>query len=221
MSSIIIGIYKLIYTPTDKFYIGASNNIKNRMSSHKSFFKNDKNIRTLQELYNLDPNFDNFDYIVLEECEECDLEKKEKEYLELNIKDPKCLNQLISTRSPNRGKTLPKEHRRNLAKSMIGKNGKINRRSASVTFISPPPENKQYTVTSVKAFADRMGLSQSSLNRLANGVKSHYNGWTVLGTDLFKLSLDQLKGLPPEIKYLDPRLNDIEIIGPRDLLMSM
>ena len=87
-----IGIYKLMYTPTDDYYIGSSNNIKNRMHSHKSFFKNDKNIGALQELYNLDPNFDNFDYIVLEECEECDLAKKEKEYLELNIKQKMANN---------------------------------------------------------------------------------------------------------------------------------
>jgi group I intron endonuclease len=173
-----VGIYKLVHTNTKKYYIGSSVNIQQRYNSHLSYLRNTKHSKSLQELYDQDPNFE---LVVLEECRKCDLGKKEVKYLKQFVrKDPDCINLKVSGAGFGRGKNKTSEHKERLANSMLGKNGKHSRKSLSVTFISP--EGKEYPTNSINALAKKHNLSQSSLNLVACVRSSNHRGWKLKGT---------------------------------------
>lgn len=73
----IIGVYKITNLLTRKVYIGQSRNIRNRITSHISML----NLRTHKNAYlQIDwekYGAENFDFKVLEECEESQLNEKE------------------------------------------------------------------------------------------------------------------------------------------------
>jgi len=86
---IIIGVYKIKNTNTDRYYIGYSKNIHKRFSTHK--YKLKHNIHDnifLQRAYNL-YGIDSFEYEILHNCETIqEAQEKELIYLEdLTIRD--------------------------------------------------------------------------------------------------------------------------------------
>ena len=195
-----IGIYKLIHTKTGKYYIGSSVNIKNRYQTHLSFLKSGKNIKRLQELYNQDPNFE---LVVLEECRKCDLIKKEGKYLKSLVRiDPYCVNHQSKAVANLRNKKKSDLHKERLSQSMLGKNGNHTRKNKLVTLVSPT--GKEYSVTSIKKFAEKNKLSQSALNSVATGQLMHHKGWTLKGTTLTKISRSLPDFMKPDIKIISP-----------------
>jgi predicted GIY-YIG superfamily endonuclease len=193
-----VGIYKLIHTSTKKYYIGSSKNIEARIRIHMSFFRHKRNVVKLQELYDIDANFD---YIILETCRVCDLKGKEKKYLRKYIKkDPLCVNTHITGHAVQRNRPKSDSHKNNLAVSMLGKNGKPR---VSIQTVLVAPDGTNHAVTNVKKFAEIHNLSQSVLNGVANGRFSHHYGWRLPSTDL-----SMLKNPPVEFRP------DIVVISP-------
>lgn len=76
------GIYKILNKVNDKFYIGSSNNLLHRKSTHFYDLRNNKhrNIH-LQRSYNK-YNEDDFEFSIIEECEVDDLIKREQYYID-------------------------------------------------------------------------------------------------------------------------------------------
>jgi predicted GIY-YIG superfamily endonuclease len=199
------GIYKLIHKQTGYYYIGSSVNIKQRFQTHMSNFRANRNTRRLQSLY---AHSTEFELIVLEECRKCDLKKKEEKYLKRLVKiDPLCVNYTASGTKGNRGRKKSTLHKQNLSASMIGKNGTA-RLNKVTEFISP--DGVLYAVVSIKPFAEKMGLSQSSLNAVANGKQKHYLGWRLSTT-----SLDECSQLPEELR------TNITLISPEGTAITV
>ncbi len=71
-----IGIYKITNKNNGKVYIGQSNNVERRLSEHKQ-----KRTQTIDNIINV-LGVENFDFEIVEECNQDDLDKKEKEYIE-------------------------------------------------------------------------------------------------------------------------------------------
>lgn len=178
MKPIHVGIYKLVYLPTKQFYIGATRNSYKRWHSHKSFFSNNRNHKSLQKLYNLTHDIKDWKMTMLEECTVKSLNKTEQVWLTKYQKNPKCLNKNFKAFGGRRNIKSPDIGREHLAMSMLGKNTKKGiRRPNNLTFVAP--DGTEYPhIISVKRFAEDHGLGQVLLNHLANGVLSSYEGWT-------------------------------------------
>lgn len=79
------GIYKIINKLDGKYYVGSSKNLSskkgNRLSRHKTDLKYNRHInKKLQNAYNK-YGINNFDFLIIEECEEHELLNKEQIYL--------------------------------------------------------------------------------------------------------------------------------------------
>lgn len=93
MAKQICGVYKITNTVNGKFYIGSSNNIKNRWRQHKSSLNdgNHGNVH-LQNAWNKYGG-QNFEFEILEECDQKDQFEREQFYLnELNPFDDNGYN---------------------------------------------------------------------------------------------------------------------------------
>lgn len=79
----IIGIYKILNKNNGKSYIGSSINCLQRISKHKSLLKHNKHLNNyLQNSYNKN-GIDNFEFSIIEICNENDLEIREQYYIDL------------------------------------------------------------------------------------------------------------------------------------------
>lgn len=76
-----IGIYKLYNNITKKSYIGKSTNIEKRFIEHKNMALRGDGYYIHSSIAKY--GVENFDFIVLEECEEKELNKREKYYIEM------------------------------------------------------------------------------------------------------------------------------------------
>lgn len=98
------GIYR-IRCKNGESYWGSSKNIERRFTEHKSYLKRKKHGNgNLQKLYN-ENGIEYFTFEKIEECKICDLEKREKFYLE---KDEDKLNIWILPFSPKGCKRINK-----------------------------------------------------------------------------------------------------------------
>ena len=77
-----IGIYKITNLINNKIYIGKSVDIFRRFAQHKSPYEHERNANF--PLYQAFKKYGikNFDFQILEECDEKDLDKKETEYIQ-------------------------------------------------------------------------------------------------------------------------------------------
>ena len=84
----ISGIYKILNKVNGKYYIGSSNDINNRWTSHKKMLRrNQHDNQHLQYAWNKYGE-NNFDFLVLNECSNSELLVIEQKYLDNNsIKD--------------------------------------------------------------------------------------------------------------------------------------
>ena len=180
------GIYKLVYLPTGHFYIGATTDLKQRWSIHQSMMKAGKATSKIQELYDKDKNFNSWIFIVVEYVKQKrSLDTKETWWIKQHFADPLCINTYSIATSGKRGSKINTVSKHKIAANLLGKNapGKIIRRPANLTFVSPT--GVEYpNVKSVKAFAKQHNLLQSSMNQLANNQTSVVDGWTAKGGEL-------------------------------------
>ena len=177
------GLYKLTHIPTDKFYIGSSNNLYARYAVHKSLFKNGKNFRKLQELYTGKPADWQFEVVQL--VQEKNLAEHETKLIAAHINDKNNLNKFVDGRSGKRGKVTSTIGRHRIAASLLGKNliDSTKQRPEHLTIISP--DGTEYeNVLSVKRFAQEHNLRQSTMNSVANGSVDQHSGWTIEGGNL-------------------------------------
>jgi group I intron endonuclease len=135
------GIYKIINKIDGKYYVGSSQNIRNRLNKHKLYLKKNAHWnKHLQNAYNK-YGIDTFEYIIVELVSEINqLLKTEQKYLDECKNNPdnnymiaydaiapmrgKCLT--IETKekisSSNKGKKRTEEYKRKLSDSRIGNN---------------------------------------------------------------------------------------------------
>ena len=178
----ISGIYMLKHK-SGKFYIGSTSNLYQRWAAHKSLFKSGRNLRQLQELYDVKKNIKEWKIEMLEECPKNKLTACEDKYLRWYLQVDGLLN--IKTTGGNIGRRNLKISERaanNTAVSLLGKNSKDKkiRRPVDLTFVSP--SGKEYpNIISIKRFAEQHKLSQPLMNMLANGQLNTSYGWTVKG----------------------------------------
>ena len=79
----ISGVYKIINTITNDFYIGSSKNVKRRWAVHKcqSSWKKCPNNPMYLDMQKY--GVDKFEFQILEEVESCSLKEKEQQFIEL------------------------------------------------------------------------------------------------------------------------------------------
>lgn len=107
------GIYKIVNLINNKFYIGSSRNIKDRISHHLSELKNNKHTNThLQNSYNKYGK-ENFKFEVIEYCELTELLLKEEYYIQ-NLKPEYNIERVLNT-TPIGYKPVSKETREKIS----------------------------------------------------------------------------------------------------------
>jgi group I intron endonuclease len=116
-----IGIYK-ITSPSGRIYIGQSINIQERWYFHK--LRNCKKLTKLNRSFNK-YGINNHIFEVIEECEECELNNRERHYQDLYDVLNKGLN-CILTNSTDRSGKLSEETKLKLSNSRKGKYLKEN-----------------------------------------------------------------------------------------------
>lgn len=105
------GIYLI---KIDKYYyIGSSNNINKRFKRHLSELKRNNHFnKFLQNLYN---KHKEYNFFLLETCEEENLLKIEQDYIDIYYNEKYCVNLTKSVSAVMRGRVFSLEHRRNLS----------------------------------------------------------------------------------------------------------
>ena len=76
------GIYKILNTKNNKFYIGSSKDIEDRWSHHRAKLRGNKHPNQHLQLSWNKYGESHFDMIIVEECSEPDLIKREQHYLD-------------------------------------------------------------------------------------------------------------------------------------------
>lgn len=178
----VCAVYMVKHKSTGKFYIGSSQDLYNRFHSMMSTLKAGRSQDKLQTAFDTTGrNPDDWEMTVLQQAPKSKLDKLETKYIQQHIANPDCLNSRFVAQSGKRGSNIQLHSKIEHVAATIGKNTKDNmvRRGLEVTFISP--EGKEYKVISVKAFAEEMGLNQSSMSQLSNGVVECVKGWLVKG----------------------------------------
>lgn len=115
------GLYKIVNETNDKFYIGSSVNIRDRFYNHKS--KLNRNIHDncyLQRAWNKYGE-DNFNFIVLKECENENLITEEQQELNIHFGKDYCYNLSPSAGVSMRGIPRSEEVKRKISLAQKGK----------------------------------------------------------------------------------------------------
>ena len=83
MAEIICGVYRITNTITGDFYIGSSNNIKQRWAEHKchSTWKNNPNKQLYQDMQKY--GTDKFEFQIIAEIEAGSLKETEQQFIEM------------------------------------------------------------------------------------------------------------------------------------------
>lgn len=78
-----IGIYRIFNKITGKSYIGQSKNIQKRIKDHWRIYKNSNSLEYNNQIHTgmREEGINNFDYEIIEECKESELNEKEKFYI--------------------------------------------------------------------------------------------------------------------------------------------
>lgn len=77
------GIYKIVNTINDKIYVGSSIELDVRLNNHKYMLNSNSHYNTyLQNSVNK-YGMDNFNFVIIEECDEKDLISRENHYISL------------------------------------------------------------------------------------------------------------------------------------------
>ena len=118
--SIKIGIYCIENLINSKKYFGQSIDLNDRLSKHKSQLKyNYHENKHLQDAYNK-YGVDNFRFYIVEECEICELDERERYYIALNNSDNREYGYNIEP-GGNKNKQLSDETKEKLRLANIGK----------------------------------------------------------------------------------------------------
>lgn len=164
-----IGIYKLENKVNGKIYIGQSIDIEKRIQDHRrtAFNKNCKEYN--RPLYRAirKYGFENFSYIILEECTVDELDYREIYYIEeydcLAFGDnQKGYNMAIGGNQGSRGRIKSKEERRKISENREYKWGAENPNARPVIF-----DGIEYGC--VSELCEKLGRSRTTLNAILNG----------------------------------------------------
>jgi len=113
------GIYSIINTINGKIYIGSSNNINRRLSSHRNLLINNNHFnKHLQSSFNI-YGLKSFTFNIIEISEEDRLVEMEEHYIQFYKSNILGYNMRIKC-DTNRGKKFSKSHIENLRKSHMG-----------------------------------------------------------------------------------------------------
>jgi group I intron endonuclease len=114
------GIYQIVNRVNGKFYLGSSNDLDHRWSSHRSDLNQNKHTNQhLQRAWNKD-GVSNFIFYIIEYCSEELLRQTEQYYLDiLSLSPSQCYNITFDASAPWRGKKLSKEHKQKLSEAKI------------------------------------------------------------------------------------------------------
>ena len=79
----IIGVYKILNKVNNKLYVGSSTFVQSRLRLHKSHLRKNKHVnKHLQSSFNK-YGIENFQFLLIEECEESNLIEREQYWIDL------------------------------------------------------------------------------------------------------------------------------------------
>ena len=203
------GIYKIINKINGKYYVGSSKNLSskkgNRLSRHKTDLKYNRHVnKKLQNAYNK-YGIDNFDFVVVEECQQHELLIKEQSYLNEASKNKKnCYNlSFISgkvemnkqvrekIRKARLGKKLSEKTKNILKQIHKGKSfrgvgyimtedqknniGFANCDKNIYTFENT--ETKEIFSGLIRDFRKKYNLQASKISNIMSGKRNHHKNW--------------------------------------------
>lgn len=177
------GVYKVTHKVSGHFYIGSSKTCELRFYQHHRSFERGDASKNLQRI--VDQYGNQWSYEIVEEVlNESDLKSREEAHQIIHKGNPLYLNTKVSGSVAARGLKRTVKDGNAHVRGLLGKNLKDPNfsREEVVTFISP--DGKTYKVRSIKRFARQHGLSQGSMNSVAQGKLAHHKGWRLPTTPI-------------------------------------
>ena len=192
-------IYMLKNKINDKIYIGKTNNLYKRLSSHKNDRRCITHLTKAIDKY----GFYNFECIVLEEnIEKKDIRKKEIFYIkEFNSYESNNYNSTPGGEGMESGKDHPLYGRKRSKKirDKISRTKKLNHpyKGKKLPWKSGPkegenhcnakeyivisPDGKEMKIKSLSYFCNQNGLSSQNMWKVSKGLRNHHKGWKCYG----------------------------------------
>jgi len=161
-----VGIYK-ITSPTGKIYVGQSINIEQRFTYYKKLNCTEQ-IKLLRSLQKYTPENHNFE--ILEECEECYLNERERYWQECHdvLNRERGLN-LRYVKDGDRSGTMSEETRERMSSSKVGeKNYMFGKKHSEETKKKISEKRKGYKVSEEvkkRLSEQRLGIPKSDKQR--------------------------------------------------------
>lgn len=190
------GVYRIINNRTGRFYIGASANIRQRFSTHRSHLRTGRHCNTGMLKDFQAHGLTSFEFEITELCEPEALEQLETQYLELHIGSEECYNRSLATSHPaaetcNKisealtGRPHTSEQRRKMSRSHAGKTlsdehkANIGKALSQPVLAKDPNGDLIIYPSRIEAAAD-LGVSQITLRKWLRGSttpRRKYKGW--------------------------------------------
>ena len=205
-----IGIYKIINKADGKYYIGSSKNLfskkGDRLSRHKTDLKFNRHInKKLQNAYNK-YGINNFDFIVIEECQEHELLNKEQLYLnEAANNKANCYNLSFIAGKVEMNDSVRNKIRKSRLGTKLSENAKnilreihkgkaIRQKGFSMSeeqknnigfancnkniYTFENIKTKEIFTGLIKDFKKKYNLQASKISNVMNGKRNHHKNWT-------------------------------------------
>jgi group I intron endonuclease len=182
------GIYKIVCIPTGKIYVGSSENLRRRWSSHKRLLKTSHHpnpyLQSAWDKYGEAA----FTFEIIELVMPWSVLDREQYWLDkLKPYDRKIgFNACLNAKSPMKGRKHTIETKKHMgvkgrqsgmkgkkhtaeSRGMMGKSAKL--------FMVTDPNGQEIRVLSLDKFCKEHNLDSSHLIKVARGIRKHYKGW--------------------------------------------
>lgn len=215
------GIYKITCLLNDHFYIGQTQNFKERKKDHfKDLRKGNHSNRRLQNCFNK-YGAESFEFSVLKECPIEWLERYENLYLDQYFDHPNCMNMVKDSGKIYRGRRLSLRkslsQRREMSKRMLefwkthkmpeNQKENISKKSARhYTLINP--EGTLIEVFNLLKFCKDNNLKIKGMRKMVQGYRQSYYGWKLREHIKTEFKPTTLR---PWVPIIQPRLRFLKI----------
>lgn len=192
------GIYKIVNKLNGKIYIGSAVNLSNRKSSHFSKLRKNKHFNNhLQNSFNKYGK-DNFEFIILEECNVENLIEREQYYIdnfkpqynkriiaESNIGCKRTKKQIEASRQFMKNLKRDKEWNSNISKGLKEKGHKPTAEALRLSWEVTRKKVAQYSkegvflnkYDSIHSAARSLNLSFQNISSVCNGIRKSTGGF--------------------------------------------
>jgi group I intron endonuclease len=181
------GIYRIVNTINDKYYIGSAYDLYKRFKDHKSALKSNRHHNKQLTRFVNKYGLDKLNFELLEECNIEKLELKEQYYIS-NTKN--IFNETLFVDAINRGRKLSDSHKQKISESIKSKG--IIRSEETKAKISKANKGHKYNLGKIHTKETKLKLSNNleRNKKISESLKGRKVDW-VKHTDITKQKIGE------------------------------